>query len=174
MAKTPLKTLLLPLDNTGFSARILPVVHKLFPPEDYTVKLLHIATTSAALTAPLAQPAMVGVDYGLYTYNEPNLLHPIQDEAELAEFRAQVTEDLKAEVDELTRLGYEASSTVLFGEPVKDIADFANRERVDVVAMATHAHTGFDRFLLGSVAQDVVKHLQVPVLLVRLEDEPHS
>ena len=168
------KTLLLPLDNTGFSAQILPVARELFPPEQYRVRLLHIATT-ASLAAPLAQPAMVGVDYGFYMYNEPTLLHPIQDEAELAEFRAQVTADLKAEVDELTRLGYEASSTVVFGEPVKGIADFANRERVDVVAMATRAHAGLDRFLLGSVAQDVVKHLDVPVLLVRLgEPEPHS
>lgn len=168
-------TLLLPLDNTGFSARILPIARKLFPPEHYAVKLLHIANTSAPFSAPLAQPAMVGVDYGFYMYNEPSLMHPIQDEEELGEFRARLTDDLKGQVDELARLGYEASSTVLFGEPVKDIADFANKENVDVIAMATHAHTGFDRFLLGSVAQDVVKHLTVPVLLVRIEEtDAHS
>ena len=167
-------TLLLPLDNTGFSAQILPTVRKLFPPEHYRVRLLHIANTAADMTGPLVQPAMVGVDYGFYMYNEPNLIHPIHDEEELTEFREQLSEDLKAQVEELQNLGYEASSTVLFGEPVKDIAEFANKERVDVVAMATHAHTGLDRFLLGSVAQDVMKHLTVPVLLVRLEHKTHS
>lgn len=167
-------TLLLPLDNTGFSSQILPTVRKLFPPEHYRARLLHIANTAAEMTGPLVQPAMVGMDYGFYMYNEPNIMHPIHDEEELLEFREQLSEDLKAQVEALKNLGYEASSTVLFGEPVKDIAEFANKEGVDVVAMATHAHTGFDRFLLGSVAQDVVKHLTVPVLLVRLEDEPHT
>lgn len=49
------------------------------------------------------------------------------------------------------------------------IAEYAQRERVDAVAMATHARRGVSRALLGSVAEDVVRHVTKPVLLYRPE-----
>ena len=162
-------TLLVPLDNTGFSRQIAPILGKLFDPSRYTLKLLHIANT-AALSSSLASPALVGMDYGFYLYNDPSIAHPIYDEDELGEFRERLKERLQGQLETFQALGFETTATVIFGEPVKDIVEFAETEKVDVIAMASRGRTGFDRFLLGSVAQDVVHRVSVPVLLAHLDE----
>jgi nucleotide-binding universal stress UspA family protein len=37
---------------------------------------------------------------------------------------------------------------------------------IDLVAMTTHGRTGLRRVLLGSVAEHVLRHITVPVLLL--------
>lgn len=43
----------------------------------------------------------------------------------------------------------------------------AEKEQADLIVLATHGHTGLRHFLLGSVAEQVVRHAHIPVLLVR-------
>ena len=45
------------------------------------------------------------------------------------------------------------------------IVEFAQREKADMIAMATHGRSGLRRLLLGSVAEQVIRHAHVPVLL---------
>jgi nucleotide-binding universal stress UspA family protein len=45
------------------------------------------------------------------------------------------------------------------------IVDFAHKKKADFVAMATHGRSGLRRLLLGSVAEQVVRHAHVPVVL---------
>lgn len=45
------------------------------------------------------------------------------------------------------------------------IVEFANKHRADYIAMATHGRSGLRRLLLGSVAEQIVRHAHVPVLL---------
>ena len=52
-------------------------------------------------------------------------------------------------------------------DPVSGITEFAQRERMDVVALATHGHGGPVRFLLGSVADKLVRSATVPLLVWR-------
>lgn len=47
------------------------------------------------------------------------------------------------------------------------IAEEASRWPADLVVMGTHGRRGFDRLLLGSVAEGVVRTSLAPVLLVR-------
>jgi nucleotide-binding universal stress UspA family protein len=56
--------------------------------------------------------------------------------------------------------------TVL-GYPAEAILDLAHAEEVDLIAMATHGRSGFSRWFLGSVAERVLRHAAVPLLLVR-------
>ncbi|MDX2182517.1 MAG: universal stress protein [Gemmatimonadaceae bacterium] len=66
--------------------------------------------------------------------------------------------------------GYTVSTRVERGTIVAHaIAEYVQRERVDAIAMATHARRGVSRALLGSVAEDVVRHVTKPVLLYRPE-----
>ena len=51
------------------------------------------------------------------------------------------------------------------------ILDAAKAEHIDSIVMSTHGLTGITRWMLGSVAERVVRHATVPVLLVRTEDE---
>jgi nucleotide-binding universal stress UspA family protein len=57
-------------------------------------------------------------------------------------------------------------ASVLSGTPYRAITDYADAEDVDLVVMGTHGRTGFDRYLLGSVAERVVRLSDRPVLTV--------
>lgn len=47
------------------------------------------------------------------------------------------------------------------------VADFARKLGVGLVVLGTRGHTGLAGVLLGSVAQDVIAHSEVPVTLVK-------
>jgi nucleotide-binding universal stress UspA family protein len=47
----------------------------------------------------------------------------------------------------------------------RTIVDYAQREKSDFIAMATHGRSGLRRLLLGSIAEQVARHAHVPVLL---------
>jgi nucleotide-binding universal stress UspA family protein len=53
------------------------------------------------------------------------------------------------------------------GKVVPTIASFATEAGVGLVVMCTHGRGGFERFWLGSVADGLIRHLSVPLLLVR-------
>lgn len=69
------------------------------------------------------------------------------------------------------RAGVEAVTDVKEGKPANRILEYADAEDVDCIVMGTHGRSGLDRLLLGSVAQRVVRHTNVPVHIVRVEDE---
>jgi nucleotide-binding universal stress UspA family protein len=45
------------------------------------------------------------------------------------------------------------------------IAEFAGEGGFELIAMSTHGRTGFRRMVLGSVAEHVIRHADVPVLV---------
>ena len=53
------------------------------------------------------------------------------------------------------------------GRPHRVIVQYVDDNDVDIVVMGTHGRTGIDRYLLGSVAEKVVRTCPVPVLTVR-------
>lgn len=61
----------------------------------------------------------------------------------------------------------EIESHVLKGRATRTIPEFADEQGADLVAMSTHGQTGLERFLLGSVAEKVVRHTLCPVLTVK-------
>lgn len=56
---------------------------------------------------------------------------------------------------------------VVRGVPAEVIADYASKQGVDLIVIATHGRSGVKRLLLGSVADRVVRSSCVPVLMVR-------
>ena len=63
-----------------------------------------------------------------------------------------------------------AESAVVAGIPHEAIVDYATENCVDAVVMGTHGRTGVDHYLVGSVAEKVVRTSPVPVMTVRLDD----
>lgn len=51
------------------------------------------------------------------------------------------------------------------------VCDYVQSEGVDLVVMSTHGRSGLARFLFGSVANEIMQCLKVPVLLIHPERE---
>lgn len=53
------------------------------------------------------------------------------------------------------------------GRPATEIADAVKAENCDLIVISTHGRTGWNRVLLGSTAEEVVRHASCPVLVIR-------
>jgi nucleotide-binding universal stress UspA family protein len=67
--------------------------------------------------------------------------------------------------------GVEVREVLWEGHPSTEIINFAENNDIDLIVLGTLGKTGLDRFLLGSVAEKVVRNSKVPVLVVRSEEE---
>jgi nucleotide-binding universal stress UspA family protein len=56
---------------------------------------------------------------------------------------------------------------VLVGVPYRRIIDTAADESADLIVMGTHGRTGVQHWMLGSVAERVVRLAPCPVLVTR-------
>lgn len=63
----------------------------------------------------------------------------------------------------------EVESVILEGSPAHEIVDFAEKNDIDLIVMGTQGRTGIPKFLIGSVAENVVRHSKKSVLVVRGE-----
>jgi nucleotide-binding universal stress UspA family protein len=57
------------------------------------------------------------------------------------------------------------------GKPYVEIVRYAEEEGADMIVISTRGQSGFSRWLLGSVADRVVRGATVPVLLVRCVED---
>lgn len=64
----------------------------------------------------------------------------------------------------------DVEAVVLEGSPVHEIVDFAEKNDIDLIVMGTLGKGGLERFLIGSVAEKVIRHSKKPVLIVRGEN----
>lgn len=74
---------------------------------------------------------------------------------------------LKELETEFRKEGFDASSVLLAGEPYKKILELAEKEKVDLIAMATHGHRYLNDIILGTVASDIRHNTKIPVLQIK-------
>jgi nucleotide-binding universal stress UspA family protein len=74
---------------------------------------------------------------------------------------------LAAQTQLLTEKGLEVDYVVQSGAAGETIVKYAQENECTLIAIATHGHSGFRRFALGSTADYVVHHSAIPVLTVR-------
>lgn len=94
-------------------------------------------------------------------------------EADLAADRDVWTARLKTIAALLATRGIPDAKTLCLASSAVGaaIVELARRDHVDLIVMATHARTGMSRVLLGSVAEQVLRHSPCPVLTVH---HPHA
>lgn len=56
--------------------------------------------------------------------------------------------------------------TTKVGSPVEEIVSYAKETDIDLIVIGTHGYSGFAHFLLGSVAEKIVRMATCPVLTV--------
>jgi nucleotide-binding universal stress UspA family protein len=68
--------------------------------------------------------------------------------------------------------GAKVHTRVLHGSPAGSLLELAKQEEVTMIAMTTHGRTGILRWLMGSIADTIVRASEVPVLLIRPSESP--
>ena len=63
-----------------------------------------------------------------------------------------------------------ADQVVLFGDPGLQVADYAKTIGADLIVIPSHGYHGIKRFVLGSVAERVIRHAECSVLVLRRHD----
>ena len=80
-------------------------------------------------------------------------------EAMIEDYLARLAGTLKSE-------GIAASTKIAKGNAADEILTYAAKNKVDLIIMGTHGSSGIVRWVLGSVADRVVRHASMPVLVV--------
>jgi nucleotide-binding universal stress UspA family protein len=138
---------LIPLDDSEFSMSVLPYVTNLLAPDRNELFLLHVA--------PQQNSTIVNDELEVYADQEAESI------------KEQNRETVEPLVHSLEKLGFQVSPECTFGDPAKEIERFVEERDIDLVAMTTHGREGLSRLLHGSVAQHILHHLYVPILLLR-------
>lgn len=70
--------------------------------------------------------------------------------------------------NKLKEIGYEGVQiAVKIGNPSTEITNYAKEITADLIVMPSHGHTGVGHFLVGSVAERVVRLSPCPVLILK-------
>ncbi|MGD0205249.1 MAG: universal stress protein [Dehalococcoidia bacterium] len=76
--------------------------------------------------------------------------------------------------DQFRKEGIDVETKVVGGRAAAQIVEQAEQENVDLIAMSTHGRSGLARWVMGSVADKILRACERPVLLVRPRDEGAS
>lgn len=119
----------------------------------------------------------------LSTIDDVSALH-VTHVAKGSEARATDCEVQKNELHEwlansLERLGncpmgLDIRAHLVHGHPAESIVQVASDLRIDTVIVGTHGRTGVERFVVGSVAEQVVRNCGCPVLVMRQKEHRNS
>jgi nucleotide-binding universal stress UspA family protein len=135
------KRILVPLDGSSLAEAVLPQVQDLVKALGAELFLVRVA---AAHVFP-------GVD-------------PTEEEVEVVQKAEAYVADVAGR---LRNEDIPVHIAVRYGEAAEEILGHIGDNAVDLVAMSTHGRSGLSRLVLGSVAEQVVRHATVPVLLTR-------
>jgi len=155
-----LRRLLVATDFSEAATRALRVAAQLASRENGAVEVLHVGPSplvvppEVAVGAPSADPLL----------GSPGTVGAPMTWLEISQRVAQ------EEMAQLQRQAEEEGITidkchVDFGNPAAKILELLERERFDLVAMGTQGRRGLAHLMLGSVAESVIHHAQVPVLV---------
>jgi nucleotide-binding universal stress UspA family protein len=165
-----LQKILVPLDGSDLAEAAIPYVREISqrcdpleviplqvvrPPQGRTATVFK----SADAEFPEPQP---GSEADIETAR-----HPICRDQEIASARAEAKAALTPIAHRLRSDNISVRVAVVFGRPAQEIVKFAEEEDMDLGAMCTHGRSGLSRWILGSVADKVLRDTHLPVLLVR-------
>ena len=86
---------------------------------------------------------------------------------QLEKMEIQAVERLGQVLDPLWREQHRTVRATRQGTAHAKIVEYAQEHQIDLIAMGTHGRSGLTHFLMGSVAERVVRHAPCPVLTVR-------
>ncbi len=147
------KHILVPLDGSILAEKALPAALEVARRFDSKITLMRVAQT----------PVLPGVDGFAFAELEATLRQQAREEAQ---------DYLRAQAGSLRQQGYNVHYHLEVSQPVAEtILNTADLLNVDAIVMSTHGWGGIRRWVYGSVADKVLRHAKVPVLLIRADDQ---
>lgn len=146
------KRILVPLDGSRLAEQALPHanIHAAqFGAEIVLIKVL----------GPLPEPSMAG--RGAVRSAEAVTAEMAQD------YLGGIATSLREQ-------GLLTQAVIIEGRPYVEIIRYAEENEIDLIVMSTRGHSGLSRWLLGSVADRVVRGALVPLLLVHAREGSES
>ncbi len=150
----PVKKILCTTDFSEASYAGVHVANEMALKDSAEVVLAHVAAPVPVLGAP-HHAAPVAFDVPAYQQEFVDKTEETIAHLAKTKFDGSLTVKTRVEV------GYAAD----------EIARIAGEEGVDLIVISTHGHTGFQRLLLGSVTERVIRYAPCPVLSVRAPAE---
>ncbi len=136
-----IRKILVPLDGSERSARILPLVKSFAHHYGSQVHLMRVATAQS--TGEGSTPTL-----------------PITSAEALASLEPYAEAFRSADV------GVRCSSPAA-RSPAEVVLETVENDATDLVAMTTHGYSGIDRWIFGSVAEKIMRHCPCPLLVQR-------
>ncbi|HEV2192136.1 MAG TPA: universal stress protein [Nitrosopumilaceae archaeon] len=149
---TAIKKILLAIDKSGYKDKATAYAITLAKSLDAELTVIHvIGKSSLGATADVL---------GYYRGGK------------LKAFQEALKKDAEKLLDRVVQAGKNEGvvvhQQVLIGSPVKKIIlDYAKNHKIDLIVIGTKGMTGIEKFLMGSVANDVIAYAHCPVLAVR-------
>ena len=145
-SRFPCRQILVPLDFSLTSLRALEMAGPLAEECGASMLLLlHVVEPN---------PYAAGMDGSVLTVT------PVPEQQDCASHLARIGEHFVP-----SSVPY--ASLVLRGRPASVIVEAAAQKKADLIVLSTHGHTGLERLLLGSTAEQVLRHATTSVLVVR-------
>lgn len=141
----PIDRILVPIDLSEHTADVVAHAEGLATLYDASVYLLHVVED-------VAYPTVYGIDP----------ITPV-----LPDVLKRARESLNTYAVKLRDAGCAVETHVMPGYAAQDIVDQASEHDCDLILMGTHGRTGLKRFLIGSVAEKVVRRTPCPVFIVK-------
>jgi nucleotide-binding universal stress UspA family protein len=145
-----LNSVIVPLDGSELAESVLPMVAEVANKLNLEIELIRAYHIPYNVYAG---------DEGFYAGNYEELLNSVRDEAQ---------EYLDKKAAELRKLGVEKVTCVAKeGFAGDEIISLGRKTPDNLIAMCSHGRSGVKRWVLGSVAETVVRHSGDPVLITR-------
>jgi nucleotide-binding universal stress UspA family protein len=143
------------LDGSDLAEKILPYVIQQAEHFESEIVLLRVYNESALVS--LAVPGIPGIPVETAAVEQ----RLAEERTATQDYLAMMLETMK---DQTKR---PLSSEVVRGSPGPAIIEYCQKNGVELVALATHGRSGAGRVVLGSVADYVIRHTGLPLLLIR-------
>jgi nucleotide-binding universal stress UspA family protein len=95
------------------------------------------------------------------------LVHALVNQDEHAPVPVEL--ELRSIVRDLTALGITAEAVIRHDSPAQAIVDVVREREADLIVMASHQRHGLNRWLRGSVTEDVLARTPTPLLMIPAE-----
>lgn len=141
------RQIVVPLDGSQLAEEALEEAKKLAKSSSTPLKLIRVVDTYRTQSLPATGMAL---DY--------SMLGELAEE-EIEDAKTYLENKVRALKDE----GFEVTADVLHGPIARQICSVA--ESTDLIVMSSHGRTGIKRWFLGSVAEEVMRNAECPVLL---------